>query len=175
MTIYVGIDPGQKGGIAMLKAYPGDDRPELVAWLKMQAVGPTKTEFPLIKEGMPDIALISRWLVENDFFLENNRLAIEQVNGLRGQSASASFNFGRDTGMLISGLAPKFGHGSQYHKMRWGPNVGLPIGAKKIQSVNLALSLWPDAPERGKGKFTDGPAEACLIAYYDFLRFTGKV
>ena len=173
MTIIVGIDPGAKGGLAVLI------NGKLVSWLKMPLVGKRKDKFQFPEEGDIDIAKILDWLDVTVPKQGDRFFAGEKVNGIRGQSASASFNFGVSTAMVYSAL---LAHGRSpgeplpdfeiYHKLRWGPGVGIPTGSDKKASVNLALELWPRAGELGQGKFTDGPAEAALIGYFAHIKKT---
>ena len=136
----MGIDPGGSGGFALL----GDKGPFAE---KMPAT--ERDTWELIEElaGLADIAVI------------------EQVNGFSGQSASASFTFGRSYGFLRACLISSGVRFEAVSAAKWQKPFGLPTSkkagsktAKKNAHKARAQELWPGV------KVTHALADALLIA-----------
>ena len=142
--VYVGIDPGAKGAIAILQ---GDN--------------------VIIDDMMnPEdfIGFCRRSTDAHDF-----RVAIEQVHPLPGQSCIASFTYGEN--FLLAKLIGMCYNNSpvMVSPQRWKKHYGLkkePDETKteyKRKSVDKARELFPQAAELLKYS-KDGRAEALLIA-----------
>lgn len=141
--VYVGIDPGAKGAIAVIA---GD--------LVMIEDMPTAEEaLEILRKPQP-------W---------DCRVALEQVHPLPGQSCIASFTYGEN--FLLAKLISLCYNSSpvMVSPMRWKKYYGLkkePNETKteyKRKSVDKARELFPQATELLKYS-KDGRAEALLIA-----------
>lgn len=142
-TVYVGIDPGAKGAIAVLAG-------DLVLIEDM----PTPDEaLKLLQKSQP-------W---------DCKVAIELVHPLPGQSCIASFTYGEN--FLLAKLIGMWYNNSpvMVSPQRWKKHYGLkkePNETKaeyKRKSVYKAKELFPQAAEILKYS-KDGRAEALLIA-----------
>lgn len=145
-TIYVGIDPGAKGAIAVIAGdlVMIDDMPTLEDLMK-KTTG--------LRGGKGDLY----------------RVAIEQVHPLPGQSCVASFTYGENF-LLAKLLGMCYNiHPVMVAPQRWKKHYGLkkdPNETKteyKRKSVDKAKELFPQAAELLKYS-KDGRAEALLIA-----------
>lgn len=153
--IYVGIDPGAKGAIAVI----GDDGSVSIM------------DMPTLEE------LMKKTTGLRGSTGDRHRVAIEQVHPLPGQSCIASFTYGENfllaklIGMCYS-INPVF-----VSPQRWKKFYGLkrePNETKaeyKRKSVEKARELFPQAIEALKYS-KDGRAEALLIA--NWLRESDK-
>jgi hypothetical protein len=146
MKYYIGVDPGQKGGLALIK--------EGLA-----------IEYTI----MPDtVKGIAEWLVEVNYiaFSEDNKIAmvVELAQAFPGAGAVGMFNYGRHFG-CFEALAGAYN--IPYHEVRpavWKKDMGL--NAKKVNAISLCERLFPTVNlvfPRHK-KQSDGAAEAILIA-----------
>lgn len=142
--VYVGIDPGAKGAIAILQ---GDK---------------------VIIDDMPSIEEAIE-IIRNSSPSFECRAAIEQVHPLPGQSCIASFTYGENF-LLAKILIMCYNNSPvMVSPMRWKKYYGLkkePNETKteyKRKSVEKARELFPQAAELLKYS-KDGRAEALLIA-----------
>ena len=144
-----GIDPGCYGALALLI---GDRLSNVV-------------DMPVLKvrRGKSDKAEIDGYALGRLFAaMRPDIVVVEQVGGMTGQSASASFNFGRAAGApeyaaKALGLRVEF-----VHPIRW--KRALAINSGKDGSRHAAMRLWPGHADRFSRVKDDGRAEAALIA-----------
>lgn len=146
--IYVGIDPGQKGGYAVISksetgqavfAYPWDDTffaMEMASLMHMKEHG-----------------IVA---------------AVEKVGARPGQGTVSMFNFGKNAG-YIEGVLSALGIPYQLvPPNKWKKDFSL-IGKDKQASIATCHKLFPDLDlkrtERCKTD-SDGKAEATLLAEY---------
>lgn len=141
--IYIGVDPGQKGGYAVIGdqtalAYPWDDELFIV---DMKAV---------LHMNQPVVA------------------AVEKVGARPGQGVTSMFNFGKSAG-YIEGVLAALGISHQLvPPHQWKRDFGL-IGQEKLASVMVCQRLFPAVDLRRTERcttYSDGKAEALLIAEY---------
>ena len=145
--IYVGVDPGQKGGYAVIStsetgqavfAYPWDDT-FFVA--EMQA---------LSRMGNGIVA------------------AVEKVGAMPGQGVTSMFNFGKNAGYIEGVLS---GLGIPYQLVppaKWKKEFSL-IGKDKQASIITCRKLFPELDLKRTERCrtdSDGKAEATLLAEY---------
>jgi len=151
--IYVGVDPGQKGGYAVIStsetgqavfAYPWDDT-FFVA--EMQA---------LSRMGNGIVA------------------AVEKVGAMPGQGVTSMFNFGKNAGYIEGVLS---GLGIPYQLVppaKWKKEFSL-IGKDKQASIITCRKLFPELDlkrtERCRTE-SDGLAESTLLACYAMRHFS---
>lgn len=146
--IYVGVDPGAKGGYAVIStsetgqavfAYPWDD------------------DF---------FAMEMASLMQ---FKEHGIVAaVEKVGAMPGQGVSSMFSFGRSYG-FIQGVLTAFGIPYQLVPPRkWKAEFGL-LNTSKDDSVRVAKRLFPGVnllPSERCRKDSDGMSDSLLMAEY---------
>jgi len=150
--IYVGVDPGQKGGYAVIStsetgqavfAYPWDDT-FFVA--EMQA---------LSRMGNGIVA------------------AVEKVGAMPGQGVTSMFNFGKNAGYIEGVLS---GLGIPYQLVppaKWKKEFSL-IGKDKQASIITCRKLFPELDLKRTERCrtdSDGLAESTLLACYAMRHF----
>lgn len=152
--IYVGIDPGQKGGYAVISksdtgqavfAYPWDDTffaMEMASLMHMKEHG-----------------IVA---------------AVEKVGARPGQGTVSMFNFGKSAG-YIEGVLSALGIPYQLvPPNKWKKEFSL-FGKDKQASIDTCRKLFPDLDlkrtERCKTD-SDGKAEATLLACYAMRHFS---
>ena len=149
--IYVGVDPGKKGGYALIIAeeekidngvyvYPWDDN-----------------EFPAKMRGIKHLA-------DNPVMVA----CVEKVGAHPGQGVTSMFSFGQSYGFILGVLAA-LGIGVQLVPPgTWKKEFSL-IGKDKVASVEVCKRLFPGvnllATDKCR-KDSDGMAEALLLACY---------
>ena len=148
--IYIGVDPGKKGGMAMV--YVDDEghiEPDVHAWDDEGFV-----------TWLTGIKAVAKHSGEHIF------AAVEKVGAMPGQGVTSMFSFGQSYGFILGVLAA-FGIGYQLVPPRtWKSEFGL-LHAEKYGSVEVAKRLFPGVnlmPSERSRKESDGMAEALLIA-----------
>ena len=138
--IYVGIDPGLKGGIAIIT----DD---------------AAMAYPYSDETLRNIA---RSLTN-----ESARCCLEQVHAMPKQGVSSTFKFGVSYG-YIKGILEMAGLSYQeIPPQRWKKEFGL--NSDKTASIDVCKRLFPSVSLRATERCRtdhDGMAEALLMAEY---------
>lgn len=90
--------------------------------------------------------------------------AIEQVNGLPGQSASGAFTFGYGAGFLVGAATYMEVAVMQVHPTVWKREMG--VTRDKNQARARASELLPQHAHMWPLKKHDGRAEAAMLALY---------
>lgn len=141
--IYIGVDPGKKGGYVWI-------------WDGKVTVHPWDDE--TFVQDMHMLSLCD----------DKPIAAVEKVGAMPGQGVSGMFNFGRSYGFILGVLAA-FGIGYQLVPPGvWKREFGL-IHAEKRVSVETCKRLFPGVgllPTARSRKDSDGMAEALLIAEF---------
>lgn len=146
--IYIGIDPGKKGGYAFV-ADDGDGA-EVYVW--------------------DDVGF-----VESMKALSNGRCmaAVEKVGAMPGQGVTSMFSFGQSFGFIL-GVLTAFGIPYQLVPPRkWKAEFGL-LNTEKYDSVVVAKRLFPGVsllPTERCRKESDGMSDALLMAEYARRKF----
>lgn len=145
--IYIGIDPGHKGGYAIIsdegevKVAPWDD-----------------SQFVMCMRG------ISAYAHENNVLMI---AALEKVGAMPGQGTVSMFNFGKSAG-FIEGVLTAFGIPYQLvTPVRWKREFGL--NSDKAKSIEVCKRLFPGVdliPTERSRKESDGMAESLLLSLY---------
>lgn len=140
--IYIGVDPGKKGGYASLRgdnveAYPWDEVFFIQHIHALQATG------------------------------DSMMACVEKVGAMPGQGVTSMFSFGTNYG-YIQGVLSAFGIPYQLVSPRtWKKSYGL--DSSKQRSIEVCKRLFPDlnllATERSRVP-SDGVAESALLALY---------
>ena len=151
--IFVGVDPGQKGGYAYIvdgvaKAFPWDDT---FFAQDMNCIKNYRTD----------------WIIA----------AVEKVGAVHGNGIVSMFNFGKNAG-YIEGVLSALGIPYQLVPPNvWKREFSL-IGKDKQASITTCRKLFPDLDlkrtERCRTE-SDGKAEATLLAEYARRHFGNGV
>lgn len=142
--VYLGVDPGQEGSVAVLGA---DGKVLSILAFK------TKTEREI-----------------SDFFFRwssalKKLCMLELVHSMPKQGVASSFKFGQSYGFLRGVLVA---HRIPFHEVRpnaWQKTLGCLSGGKKKVTRQKAQQLFPD-PLPDDQRITNQTADALLIAEY---------
>lgn len=150
----LGVDPGLKGGMAVLE-YPSG------RWV-------AGARLPFKKDRMIRADEVF------DFCLASCEAVVEKVWGMPGQGASSTFNFGRATGQVEGVIAASGVPISHVAAATWKRHHGL-VGKGKGGSLSAAKSFWPAAAGVDWSvKANEGIAEAALIALWRIDQIKNK-
>lgn len=149
--VYAGVDPGQKGAIALLTSANGTTR--------------INTVWPM-PENLKELRSIFHYLKTS-----KATILIEKAQCMPKQSAPSGFNYGVHYGTMI-GLLVAFE--IPYHEVRpaiWKKEMleGEPDKKDKKVSIRVCEKMFPEAnlyPTARSRVPSDGIAEACLMADY---------
>ena len=141
--IYIGIDPGQSGALAIIK----DGEIKLHPFDEQKYINEC-------------------YLVQN-YYKENVKCCLEHVSAMPGQGVTSMFRFGENFG-FIQGVLKSFGIPYELVRpQKWKKEFG--ITADKNTSIEVCKRLFPGVDlkrtERCR-KDDDGLAEALLMAEY---------
>lgn len=151
--IYMGVDPGQKGGFAVIYIdLSGKQQVEVFPW--------------------DDDAFVREMATWNCDFAAHEGgglvAAVEKVGAMPHQGVSSMFSFGRSYG-FIQGVLTAFGIPYQLVPPRkWKAEFGL-LNTSKEDSVKVAKRLFPGVnllPSERCRKDSDGMSDALLMAEY---------
>lgn len=143
--IYIGIDPGKNGGIAVIEmsniekvmTYPYSD------FQFVQILDEIKTR------------------------QEEVKCMVENVHAMPGQGVTSMFNFGKNFGFIQGALSSQFIQYELVSPQKWKREFG--VTNDKNTSIDCAIRLFPKVnllPTERSRKPHDGMAEALLIAEY---------
>lgn len=152
MSVIIGIDPGQSGGLGAIDGNGGYLDSMLMPVL---VVSPTLKAM--------DVVRIMEWLGGlNTSGEEGVRIYIEQVSSRPCEGVKSVFSFGVGYGGLLAVAALSRHPYELVTPNKWKKALGL--NSDKMLSLGRARALWPDAP---LGRMKDeGVAEALLLAEY---------
>lgn len=145
--IYIGVDPGKKGGVAIIdgdgvKVYAWDDQ----AFVNVMAATMNKGKCVA---------------------------AVEKVGAMPGQGVTSMFSFGQSFGFIL-GVLTAFGIGYQLvSPTLWKREFGL-LHTEKQASVDVAKRLFPGVsllPTERCRKESDGMSDSLLLAEYARRKF----
>lgn len=181
----LGIDPGKHGALTLLRADKAIIRAFSIPLLQEARAS---TRAVVIHDSNGDVFNISKPRPSVRAEIDEETLAadfkrtveetwpdkplalIEKVGGIHGQSASASFTFGRVTGLLI-GLCRA--HGCDVLEVPAAEWKGfLRVPADKAGAVTRATEMFGQAAadRYWRRKKDDGVAEAAMIAAYGIMK-----
>lgn len=148
MAIYIGVDPGKKGGYAVM-----NDKGE-------------KWSMPWGDDGF--VISMKAITTFRDRDGEEIIAAVEKVGAMPGQGVTSMFSFGQSYGFIL-GVLSALGIGYQLiPPSTWKREFGL-LRTEKQGSVDVCKRLFPGVgllPTERSRKESDGMAEALLIAEY---------
>ena len=145
--IYIGIDPGQSGGIAKISTGADGRMGDLTGDITLVAAMP-KTE--------QDIWM----LLADDPILAGRFAFIEKVHAMPKQGVSSTFKFGRNYGFLRACLIAAGIPFDEVSPVKWQRALGCLTKGDKNITKSKAQQLFPDM------KFTHATADAMLLAEY---------
>lgn len=159
--IYIGIDPGVTGAIAMIY---GDTREVVIHPMPIQAKrSGNKNEIAA--------AQLFALLPANP---GGSMVAIEQVASRPGQGVAAMFSLGDSFGVVRACIAI---YGAQYITITpqsWKKFAEIPPKSAKEYSVTRALQLYPEVRPIINRKSDHGKADALLIAHFAYMNGTHR-
>lgn len=168
ITNYIGIDPGLKGGVAILKNFE-DGNPSFFFH-----------NMPVTNESGENIINspeLNNLLKEYKYDITCRSLCvIEKSQAMPGQGVVSCFNYGRTYGSIYTVLSLLNIPIVQIRPVQWKKHFDL-LKKDKQASVDKASSLYPEyEPEfyrenkrkAGEKILLDGKAEAFLIALYGY-------
>lgn len=157
--IYIGIDPGQKGGIAIIKKIihnPMDEDTQQIFLL----------ETPLNDKEI-DVMTIAMFLRANIPENEQAFCILEKAQPMPKQGVTSVFNYGEGYGELkamLKFLKIKF---QEVRPQVWKKEFNL--NTDKKRSASTCINLFPSIKEQlytPRGRLKDGIAESLLMAEY---------
>ncbi len=146
--LVMGIDPGHKGGFALLR-----DGTDPHVWPMPDTLTGILSAFE--SHGRPDLAII------------------ESVHAMPGQGVCSMFSFGRGVGQLEALLVYKGVPWRAVAPQRWQKTVlgSLPGSEGKRAAIAWIRQQWPTLNLRASPRCKtdhDGMADALAIAFYGF-------
>jgi Holliday junction resolvasome RuvABC endonuclease subunit len=148
----LGVDPGIRGGLAIVTISADDAAPQLIDAIDIPVVGIGAKE-------RIDIAALRDWVLSH----RPSHALIERAQAMPKQGASSGFKYGRAVGAIeavIAGCAIPL---TIIEPTSWKKFHGL-RGGDKETSRQRALQLFPSAHALLARKRDHGRAEAALIA-----------
>lgn len=150
--IYIGVDPGKKGGYAIIEqGISGQQTVEVYPW--------DDSEF----------AHKMRSLAEDDDMRDAGIVAaVEKVGAMHGQGVTSMFSFGRSLGFIEGVLSGCWISYQLVPPNVWKKSFSL-IGKDKQASIETCKRLFPGInllPSDRCRKESDGEAESALLAEY---------
>jgi len=144
---YIGIDPGIKGGLAIVKFEEG------------------RIEYHTFPFNNDCISVL-----KNIFSLRMNRVAnvnLEKVHSLHGQGVTSTFTFGIQFGMLIGVMQALDVNYKLVEPLTWQRPFNL-MANKSESPKKRAAEIFKKLV--GEDKLTDGEIDAALIAISAFIK-----
>ena len=146
VNVFVGVDVGSTGAIAVIKMHP----------------------IPMIPEveihKMPDTPLEIRMILA-EYIESEARIICEKVHSSPQMGVSTAFKFGRNFGVL-EGILSYYACVDYVTPQKWQAALNCRTAGDKHVSLNKAKELFPDV----KG-ITLKTADALLIAYYGYKKY----
>lgn len=148
MIAVLGVDPGVRGGMALLRA----DGTVSALW----ASQPDMAEIELVAAVCEAAAQLK---------LHGSRTCfMEKVGYIRGDGGQGAFTFGKVTGLIRGALLASGIESHDVYPMMWQAKMECLTGGNKNVSKRRAIELYP------KEKITHAVADALLIARYGWER-----
>ena len=151
MTVVLGVDPGIRGGLAIVRLY--ESGPYLVDAIDVPVVGAGAKE-------RVDVIALQQWLLDHGPY----RAFVERAGVMPKQGISSGFKFGRATGALEAIITACNIPLEIIEPSLWKRALRL-RGKDKEGARQYALQLFPHAHHLLKRKLDHQRAEAALIAY----------
>ena len=152
MTAWIGIDPGQLGGVACVSMD-----------------GTLRWAEPMPAQDGEVNAVELANMLESAATIEHVKVMIEQVHSMPGQGVSSTFKFGKNFGIAIGVVQALHLSLNRVTPQKWKQQFTL-VGKDKDASRHKATELWPNSTEAWRIKRLNGVSDAALIA--EFARRT---
>jgi len=171
----IGVDPGAKGGVAVVSGFQGEPFAMARRFRLSDDLDWDRFARGVEREALVLAEAVRMVSVETvGFQVEAHtryKLVVENVWGIKGQSASASFTFGYNTGVVVGALQARTGLTPvKVVKAKWAAGHKL-LGASKNATVPIAKELFGWEPLPGTRSISDGEADAGLIALWGYNNF----
>ena len=153
--IYIGIDPGLNGAIALLDAEKGVLSISDMPTLEVKRNNKAKKEVSPIG--------VAIFLGQTPAFRQS-RAILERVGAMPGQGVTSVFSFGRSVGIIEGVLATMLIPIDIVTPQAWQKAAGVRGG--KDGSRMRACELFPNYATLFARKKDDGRADAALMAWY---------
>ena len=163
MTLFLGIDPGLSGALALLDTDAGKIVVRDVPVHELKRNGKAKREI--------DLYALAR-LMDDMAKGQGTRIVVEQVGSMPGQGVSSVFAFGKAYGILLGVAASTFCPIEFVTPQVWKRAMG--VTASKDGSRAKASMLFPTYSDSWARVKDDGRAEAVLIAAWAAQKENGK-
>ena len=148
--IYIGIDPGKNGALAVIR----------------ESKGVSLVDFDL----KAYINLLSYFKKSYDMFI-----GIEKVHAMPGEGVKSSFSFGERVGEL-KGIISTLGFDNNTEWIQpqtWQKHINTDSNGGKKAIADSLLSLYPSADLYGpRGGLKDGRSDALGIANYIYQKYS---
>jgi hypothetical protein len=171
--IYIGIDPGQVGGMTFIDGETGEIFSCVMPLKKDKSIDGDRAA-SIIMENISDPHSIG---------FKDSIIYIEDVHAIFGTSAESTFNFGFNTGFIHGvvealGLEVKLVQPKDWQKVLWEGFAVIKKPSKsgktmvndtKATSIMVAQTLFPNVDLRKSSRARmphDGKADSLLIAEY---------
>ena len=154
MAVYIGIDPGITGAVAVVRdslAYLYD--------IPTINVGKKKVTREIDAEGLAGILV--EWENADPFAVA----CVERTHAMPAQGVTSMFSMGVSRGIVLGVLAGVGFHTTSVEPQAWKKHFGL-LKADKEASRALAIKLFPGAADKLRLKKHHNRAEALLLARY---------
>ncbi|KKL60170.1 hypothetical protein LCGC14_2208000 [marine sediment metagenome] len=162
--IYIGIDPGLDGAMAVLRS---DQRSRVVFIDNLFDTPSTSVVKGRKKRRVYDTSAMARLF--RTYLLNHRReeiiVALEAVHAMPGQGVTSMFSMGRGFGQW-EGIIAAFQLPLEYVTPRVWKNKMVGVGTDKNASRLKAIDLFPGVADQLARKKDHGRAEALLIAEY---------
>jgi len=155
--IYIGIDPGKSGAMAVISGPGVEDNGKVLDILNF--------DLEAYRECL--VRTLKLEYSYSNFIFVPYKIAIEQVHAMPGQGVTSMFHFGENFGQicgLLTGLGLKY---ECVTPMKWKKCMG--VSSDKQTSIQRALEYFPDAPlmKSKRSRVPDNNrAEALLLALF---------
>ena len=148
----LGIDPGVRGGLAIVRVDNNGAALQLIAAIDIPVIGVKAKE-------RVDVLAIRTWIEMH----KPDHAVIERAQAMPKQGASSGFKYGRAVGAIEAAIALCGVPLEIVEPMAWKKFHGLRGGEKELSRLR-ALMLFPTAHTLLARKKDHGKAEAALIA-----------
>lgn len=154
--LWIGIDPGKQGAIAMIEGN------------QQQITGVTICDMPLLPNGEVNATQLHNILIRKNSVLSTT-CYVEKAQPMPKQGVVSVFSYGCGYGTILAILHLLYIPLQEIPASKWKKSFSL--SKDKTESVTKAIELFPSfVSERNfytpKGRLLDGRAEALLIAEY---------
>lgn len=163
MKLYMGVDPGLSGAIAVYnpQGWP-DTRPAIEVW----DVPTVRVKRNRSMRGAVDITALASLI--DDIAKRGIKLCtMEWPNAMPRQGTASSHTFGLVTGQLHGVISAHFIPVTRIQPFAWKRIHGL--GANKDDARKLATKLFPASAHLWARKKDDGRAEAAILARHGYI------